>query len=374
MRVAVVMGTRPEAIKLAPVARALDGDPDFETEIWLTGQHRALLDQVTTAFGLDPAIDLDLMRPEQRLNDLMAATLAGIGDAIRTRRPDLVVLQGDTTTAAAAAIAAFYEHTPVAHVEAGLRSGDLGAPFPEEANRRLVSVVTRWHFAPTQTAAAALRHEGVAADAIHVTGNTVVDALLHVAEQDPPADFDTRFGHLGRFVLVTVHRREHHGPLLAGICDGLAALAADHPDVQFVLPVHPNPNVSNVVNERLSGLDSFLLTEPLDHPTFVHLLERATLVITDSGGLQEEAPVFGVPVLVTRTTTERPEGIDAGTAKLIGPDAGAIRSEAGHLLTDAAAHAAMARATSPYGDGTAARQIVEVLRRAHPARVRPPVA
>lgn len=364
MRVAIVMGTRPEAIKLAPVALQLARDAHFDSEVWLTGQHRAMLDQVVTTFGLDPALDLDLMRPDQQLTDLMAAALVGIGDAIRARRPDVILVQGDTTTAAAAAIAGFYQRTPVGHVEAGLRSGDLDSPFPEEANRRLVAVAARWHFAPTEVAAAALRREGVASDAIHVTGNTVVDALLHVAAQDPPADFEQRFGTLDRFVLVTMHRRENHGAPLLAICDGLAALAADHPDVRFVLPVHPNPNVAAVIRQRLGGIGSFTLTDSLDYPTMVHLTKRATLVVTDSGGLQEEAPVFGVPVLVTRSNTERPEGVEAGTAKLIGADANAIRTEAGRLLRDAAAHAAMARAVSPYGDGDAATRIIEVLRNA----------
>ena len=363
MRLAIVMGTRPEAIKLAPVARLAATDPGLDAEVWLTGQHRGMLDQVIDAFELAPTLDLELMRPDQQLTDLMAAAIGGVGEVIRAREPDVVLVQGDTTTASASAIAAFSEHVPVGHVEAGLRSGDLEAPFPEEFNRRLVSIAAHWHFAPTERAAQALRREGMPSESIHVTGNTVVDALLHVAGQAPPPGFAERFSGLDRFVLVTAHRRENHGEPLQAICDGLETLAADQPDVRFVVPVHPNPRVVDVIGERLGGTPSIILTEPLDYPTMIHLMKRATLVVTDSGGLQEEAPAFGVPVLVMRRNTERPEGVEAGVARLVGTDAEAIHREVTRLLDDPEAYAQMARAVSPFGDGTAAQQIIDVLHR-----------
>ncbi|WP_375380970.1 non-hydrolyzing UDP-N-acetylglucosamine 2-epimerase [uncultured Sphingomonas sp.] len=362
----VVFGTRPEAIKLFPVVRALAERPGLRVRTCVTAQHRGLLDQVLGIAGLTPDIDLDLMEPGQSLDRLTARLLTGLGEVIDAEAPARVVVQGDTATAMAGALAAYYRRVPVAHVEAGLRSGDIYHPWPEEVNRRIVAPIADLHFAPTDTAAAALARENVTAG-VHVTGNTVIDALhwtqARIAEDpalavglDPVAE---RFAGK-RIVLVTTHRRENFGGGMAAIARAIARIA-DRPDVAVLFPVHPNPNVGPVMDSILSGCPNVAQVAPLDYPHFVRALGLCHLALTDSGGVQEEAPALAKPVLVMRETTERPEGIAAGTAKLIGADEERIVSEVFTLLDDKAAYAAMARAHNPYGDGHAAARIAGVI-------------
>ena len=367
--VAVVFGTRPEAIKLAPVVRALREDPFFRVSAVSTGQHRDLLEQAVRVLDMRPDVSLEIMRENQDLFDVSIDALAAMRTFIASAAPDAIIVQGDTTTAAFSALAGFYSRTRVGHVEAGLRSGDRHNPFPEEVNRRLIGSVADWHFAPTARARGHLLAEGVDEDAIFVTGNTAIDTLHHVltARRDAlPAvvegvrldDFDgTR--HL---VLVTCHRRESFGADLSAICDALLEIASSHPDVQLVYPVHPNPSVAGMVHARLGSHPGITLLKPLDYLSFVALLSRATLVLTDSGGVQEEAPALGTPVLVLRRTTERPEGVEAGVALLVGTESGRIVRETSRLLSDRSARAAMARAINPYGDGRAADRIRTILR------------
>ena len=372
--VAVLMGTRPEAIKLAPVIRALRETPGLRTVVISTGQHREMLDQVVRVFGIDVDVELSVMRPDQTLAGLTARVVEAADAAFAEHAPDAVVVQGDTTTAFAAGLTAFYRQIPVAHVEAGLRTGRLDAPFPEEANRVLLSRITRWHFPPTSTSAANLLAEGVPKAAVHITGNTVIDALLmEAARQEEPgsagaAEADAALaealgaGWGGRpMVLITGHRRENLGGGFDAICDAIAELAAAHPGHDFVYPVHLNPRVLGPVTERLGGLANVRLIAPQPYRPFVALMRRARLILTDSGGVQEEAPSLGVPVLVMRETTERPEGVEGGTVKLVGTDAAVIVEEATALLADDAAHAAMASRSNPYGDGRAAGRIAGVL-------------
>lgn len=378
-RVLVLMGTRPEAIKLAPVVAALHAAPDFEPLTVNTGQHLELIDQVIERFAITIDRNLGVMRPNQGLAGLTARLVEGIDTAIEDLRPQFVLAQGDTTTVLAAALAAFYRRVPLGHVEAGLRTGDLAAPFPEEANRRLASVLAAMHFAPTQLAAQNLLREGVDPDRVLVTGNTVIDALHAELERqkteagraDPwrrvaaaAAAVSPRGADLGArpLVLVTGHRRENFGAGFQNICDALAELADRFADHDFVYPVHLNPNVQQVVHARLGGRGNVLLIPPQPYSEFVALLDRCRIVLTDSGGVQEEAPGLGKPVLVMRDTTERPEGIDAGVVRLVGTDQAKIVAEASRLLTDPAAYDAMARAANPYGDGHAAPRIVERLR------------
>ena len=355
LRILAVYGTRPEAIKMAPVVAALRRRAEtVRLTVCATAQHRQMLDQLTALLGLAPDLDLDLMRPGQRLNGLAARVLEALDGVLEAERPDWLLVQGDTTTAMAAALAAFHRGVRVGHVEAGLRTGDLADPFPEEANRRIVDLLAAALFAPTPRAAATLAAEGCAAERIHVVGNTVIDALQSVArdveaEPEPPE------------VLVTVHRRESFGAPLRGILGALRELAQRFPDVTWVYPVHPNPQVHGPAHELLSGLPNLRLLEPLPYPELVRRLARCRFVLTDSGGLQEEAPSFARPVLVLRATTERPEGVAAGVARLVGVDRGAIVAAAAELLTDPAAHAAMARAANPYGDGRAGERIAAVL-------------
>lgn len=363
MKVLTVFGTRPEAIKMAPVVQALAAAPGIEARVCVTAQHRQMLDQVLTLFGITPDIDLDIMKPGQDLTDLTARILAGMRDVLATERPDLLLVHGDTTTTMAAALAAHYARVDVGHVEAGLRSGNIYAPWPEEMNRAIVSRIARVHFAPTETARQALLAENVPDAAIVVTGNTVIDALLEVVarfEAQPELDeqMRARFDFLDdrRMVLVTGHRRENFGAGFENICGALRAIAEDN-HVQVVYPAHLNPNVQEPVKRLLGGVRGVHLIDPQDYQPFVWLMRRAHLIVTDSGGVQEEAPSLGKPVLVMRETTERPEALAAGTVKLVGTDAQAICAEAGRLLQDAAAHAAMARAQNPYGDGKAAARI-----------------
>ena len=368
-KILTVFGTRPEAIKLFPLIHALDADDRFDSRVCVSGQHRGMLDQVLEIAGIRPDHDLDLMRPDQTLDALTAALLTGIGKVLDEERPDWVVVQGDTATAMAGALAAYYRKIPVAHVEAGLRSGNVHHPWPEEVNRKIVGSFAALHLAPTETAAEALRRENVDPATIHVTGNTVIDALHWVTAKiarEPAlasglADLEARFAGK-RIIGMTCHRRENFGEGMEGIAEAVTRLAA-RPDVAVIFPVHLNPNVRAVMNARLAGLDNVALIEPLDYPHFARLLDISTLMLTDSGGVQEEAPALGKPVLVMRETTERPEGVEAGTAKLVGTDADRIVAQATRLLDDPEAYAAMARAHNPFGDGRAVERIVELLAR-----------
>ncbi len=362
-----VFGTRPEAIKLFPLVHALDGDDRFVSRVCVTGQHRGMLDQVLDIAGIVPDHDLDVMQPDQSLDALTARLLTGIGQAIDAERPDWVVVQGDTATAMCGALAAYYRKIPVAHVEAGLRSGNIYHPWPEEVNRRIIGTMARLHCAPTETAAEALRRENVDPATIHVTGNTVIDALHWVTGRihaEPGlasglADLEARFAGK-RIVGVTSHRRENFGDGMQGIAAAIRQLAA-RPDIALIFPVHLNPHVRSVMQAELAGLDNVALIEPLDYPHFARLLDISTLMLTDSGGVQEEAPALGKPVLVMRETTERPEGVAAGTARLVGTDTARIVAETARLLDDAEAYAAMARAHNPFGDGHSARRIADWL-------------
>jgi len=363
----VVFGTRPEAIKLFPVIRALGQRPGIRVRTCVTAQHRGLLDQVLAIADLSPDVDLDLMEPGQSLDRLTARLLVGLGETMDAERPDLVVVQGDTATAMAGALAAYYRRIPVAHVEAGLRSGDIHHPWPEEVNRRIVAPIAAHHFAPTDTAAAALLAETIDPATVHVTGNTVIDAL-HWTEArvaaDPSLaagldDVARRFAGK-RIVLVTTHRRENFGGGMEAIARAIGRIAA-RADVAVLFPVHPNPAVGPVMDAILGHRENVARIEPLDYPHFVRALGLCDLVLTDSGGVQEEAPALGKPVLVMRETTERPEGVVAGTARLVGTDEDRIVSEVFTLLDDSEAHAAMARAHNPFGDGHAADRIAETL-------------
>jgi len=366
-KILTVFGTRPEAIKLFPLVHALDADARFASRVCVSGQHRGMLDQVLAIAGIVPHHDLDLMQPDQTLDALTAALLTGIGRVIDAEQPDAVVVQGDTATAMAGALAAYYRKVPVAHVEAGLRSGNIHHPWPEEVNRKIVGSMAALHFAPTETAAHALRRENVAPGMVHVTGNTVIDALHWIVarvEAEPAlaaglAELETRFAGK-RIIGMTSHRRENFGEGMEAIAAAVRRIAA-RPDVAVIFPVHLNPNVRAVMNERLAGLDNVALIEPLDYPHFARLLAISDLMLTDSGGVQEEAPALGKPVLVMRETTERPEGVEAGTARLVGTDADRIVAETDRLLDDRDAYEEMARAHNPFGDGKATGRIVELL-------------
>jgi UDP-N-acetylglucosamine 2-epimerase (non-hydrolysing) len=366
-RVLLVFGTRPEAIKMAPLIAEMKSRPEaFEPVVAVTAQHREMLDGVLAEFGIVPDHDLDIMRHQQTLTDITVAALAGLTPLIERIRPDALLVQGDTTTTLSAALAAFYHKVPVGHVEAGLRTGSLEHPYPEEANRRLTSVVTRWHFAPTATAAEHLRAEGHPAEHVHVTGNTVVDALLQVAAKPyefAPGRVAEALASGTRIVLVTAHRRENWGEPMRAICEAVRQIATRFPDTHVLFATHRNPRVLETVHEVLSGQERIDLLEPLDYPAFVHLMQAAELILSDSGGVQEEAPTFGRPVLVMREITERPEAIEAGVARLVGADTERIVAEASLLLSDTDAYEAMANPANPFGDGTAARRICDVLER-----------
>jgi UDP-N-acetylglucosamine 2-epimerase (non-hydrolysing) len=369
-RVSLVFGTRPEAIKLAPVIMALRDHPFLAPHVCVTGQHRSMLDQVLGAFGIVPDADLDVMRPAQGLAALSARLLTGIDDYLAHAAPDLVLVQGDTTTVLCASLAAFYRKIPVGHVEAGLRTADKHSPFPEEMNRVLTSRLADLHFAPTTWARDNLLGEGVPSGQVFVTGNTVIDAL-HLASKRvrnaPPAIPELPPGVLvprsSRMVLVTGHRRENFGPGFQDICRAIRTLAARFEDVNFVYPVHLNPSVREPVFSLLGGLGNVHLIEPVDYLSFVALMDRASVILTDSGGVQEEAPSLGKPVVVMRDTTERPEVVRAGAALLVGTDPRRLVDAVARLLTDPDVHERMSKAANPYGDGTAARQIVDVIDR-----------
>ena len=368
-RILTVFGTRPEGIKLFPLIHALAVDARFDSLVCVSGQHRAMLDQVLAIAGIAPDHDLALMRPDQSLDALTAVLLTGLGRVIDVERPDWIVVQGDTATAMAGALAAYYRKIPVAHVEAGLRSGDIHRPWPEEVNRKVIGTIAALHFAPTETAAAALRRENADPATVHVTGNTGIDALRWITARlaaQPElacglAELERRFAGK-RIVAVTSHRRESFGAGMQAIATAIRRLAA-RPDVAVIFPVHRNPSVRQVISAELAGLGNVALLAPLDDSHVVRLLDRGYMVLSDSGGVQEEAPALGKPVLVLRETTERPEGVAAGTARLVGTDADRIVAEAERLLDDPGAYAAMARAHNPFGDGKATGRIVELLAR-----------
>lgn len=371
-RVLTVFGTRPEAIKMAPVARALAADERFEARICVTAQHRQMLDQVLDIFGLQPDIDLNLMQPGQDLFDLTSRVLLGMREVLRQEQPDIVLVHGDTTTCFAAGLASFYEGIELGHVEAGLRTGNLRAPFPEEANRSLVGRLTDYHFAPTEVAAEHLRAEGVDESRIWITGNTVIDALMWVRERLPRYGDSIWREAVGeavwqglqraeKTILITGHRRENFGQGFIELCAAIRTLAESHPDWLMVYPVHLNPNVSEPVHRTLAGLSNVQLISPLDYLPFVWLMDRADLILTDSGGIQEEGPSLGKPVLVMREVTERPEAVAAGTVRLVGTTSQTIIETVQELLTDEQAYRAMASASNPYGDGRAASRIRDIL-------------
>ena len=351
---------------MAPVYLALKSDPRAEVHLLATAQHREMLDQVLSVFGIEPDVDLDLMRPDQGLAEVAAGVVKGVQGALAEMKPDAVLVHGDTSTCLFSAIAAFYEQIPVGHVEAGLRTYNFSAPWPEEMNRRLTDPISRWCFAPTQRAADNLRAERIDERNIFVTGNTVIDALLLTCEKarhDRPEVPGLPGGALddGRLILVTGHRRESFGKPFEEFCLALREIVRTHEDTVLVYPVHLNPNVQKPVREILGGQERIHLIEPIEYLPFVYLMDRSHLIITDSGGIQEEAPSLGKPVLVTRQVTERPEAVEAGLARLVGTNREKIVAEASHLLTDAEAYAEMSRGENPYGDGTAGRQIADIL-------------
>ncbi|WP_413501257.1 non-hydrolyzing UDP-N-acetylglucosamine 2-epimerase [Psychrobacter maritimus] len=370
-KVLLVFGTRPEAIKMAPLAIALKAlNNEFETKVCVTGQHREMLDQVLSLFELEPDFDLNLMKPGQTLADITSGVLKGLNEVFDTWLPDVILVHGDTATTFAASLAAYYHKVQVGHVEAGLRTGDIYSPWPEEANRQLTSVLTQYHFAPTQNSYDNLIKENIDATNIVITGNTVIDALLTVKEkvetdQEMQARFAQQFDFLDaskKLILVTGHRRENFGQGFEDICLALANIAQKNPEVQIVYPVHLNPNVQKPVNELLSGIDNIKLIEPQDYLPFVYLMNKSYLILTDSGGIQEEAPSLGKPVLVMRDTTERPEAVSAGTVKLVGTDPVVIEDSVMELLENENLYKKMTEAHNPYGDGTACQQIINFLK------------
>ncbi|MCH7385323.1 UDP-N-acetylglucosamine 2-epimerase (non-hydrolyzing) [Acinetobacter dispersus] len=369
-KVLLVFGTRPEAIKMAPLALKLQQfHQDFETKVCVTGQHRQMLDQVLELFDLKPDFDLNLMKPGQTLSDVTSGVLKGLEQVFEQWTPDLILVHGDTATTFAAALAAYYHKIKVGHVEAGLRTGDLYSPWPEEANRQLTGVLANYHFAPTQSSYNNLIQEHVNPDHIIVTGNTVIDALLqvkHKVEQDQSLidQFQQKFSFLDadkKLILVTGHRRENFGQGFLNICQALGNLAKKYPDIQIVYPVHLNPNVQQPVNALLADIDNIYLIAPQDYLPFVYLMNRSYLILTDSGGIQEEAPSLGKPVLVMRDTTERPEAVEAGTVRLVGTDIATIAESVTELIENPDFYNEMAAAHNPYGDGRACQQIIQFL-------------
>ncbi|WP_233883670.1 non-hydrolyzing UDP-N-acetylglucosamine 2-epimerase [Paraburkholderia flagellata] len=371
MKTLIVVGTRPEAIKMAPLIESLKSESKIDVKVCVSAQHRRMLDSMLAFFGICPDYDLDIMAPDQTLLGMTSKVLTRLDAVLGEAQPDLVLVQGDTSTTLASALSAHYRQICVGHVEAGLRTGDLSAPWPEEANRRLTSVLAKYHFAPTPDARDNLLREGIAAERIHVTGNTVIDSLLNTVKrlnEDVVLhdELEARFAFLNRnkrLILVTGHRRENFGAGLEAVCRALVEIA-QRGDIEIVYPVHLNPNVKQPVHRLLGNVPGIFLIEPQDYPSFVYLMKRAALLVTDSGGVQEEAPSLGKPILVTRETTERPEAVTAGTVRLVGTDQATIVMEASRLLDDPAAYASMARAGNPYGDGRAAQRIRDILVRA----------
>lgn len=373
MKILTVFGTRPEAIKMAPLALALAADERFEAKVCVTGQHREMLDQVLELFEIKPEFDLNIMKPGQDLADVSTSILQGMKNVFRDFKPDMVLVHGDTATTFATTLAAYYHQIPVGHVEAGLRTGNLYSPWPEEGNRKLTGALANIHFAPTADSRANLLREGVTDDAIVVTGNTVIDALLDVVNRlknddvlykkasAPSAFLDPS----RKLILVTGHRRESFGSGFERICQALLEVAQQHPEVDIVYPVHLNPNVREPVNRLLSGIKNVHLIEPMDYLPFVHLMSRSHIILTDSGGIQEEAPSLGKPVLVMRETTERPEAVAAGTVRLVGSEVASIVRELNRLLADHEAYKSMSFAHNPYGDGKACSRIIDALLTLH---------
>ncbi|MDP2178382.1 MAG: UDP-N-acetylglucosamine 2-epimerase (non-hydrolyzing) [Methylophilaceae bacterium] len=359
-KIVCVVGTRPEAIKMAPVILALKDEPWTVVRVLATAQHRHMLDQVLIFFGIEPDIDLNIMRPNQALTTLTARLLLELDDVLQAEKPDVVLAQGDTTTVMTVALACVYHRIPFGHVEAGLRTWDMQNPFPEEANRVIAGRLARWHFAPTESSRQNLLREGVAESEIIVTGNTVIDALLMTASKE--LELGIQLDSAKRLVLVTSHRRENFGEPFRNICRALRTLAERNTDIQILYPVHPNPNVKDVAHEMLGGCNNIILCEPLDYAPFIAAMKKSYLIISDSGGVQEEAPALGKPVLVLREETERPEAVEMGVVKLVGPNYDRIVNEAQRLLDDPVAYQAMARGISPYGDGKGAQRIVKHLK------------
>lgn len=362
-----IFGTRPEAIKMAPLIKKAESDNNFEVLVCVTAQHRQMLDQVLDFFSIKPDYDLNIMTHNQDLSSLTSDLLVELQKVLREVNPDLVFVQGDTTTAFVGALASFYNKTKVAHIEAGLRSYDKLSPYPEEMYRIMVSDMAHYHFAPTKLSEECLKRENVTGQ-IHVVGNTVIDALflgLDIIKSGGEQAYYDYFNFLDfnkQLILITGHRRENFGKPLENVCHALKTLARTYPNIQFVYPVHLNPNVKEVVGQMLGGLDNIILIEPLDYPRMIWLMDKAYIIITDSGGIQEEAPSLGKPVLVTRSVTERVEGIEAGTAKLVGTDTDLIVNETKKLIEDAGHYKAMSEAHNPYGDGKAAEYVIEILK------------
>ena len=365
----LVFGTRPEAIKMAPLVKALEADPRFDAKVCVTAQHREMLDQVLEIFKIKPDFDLDLMKHGQTLPNLTSSILLGMTSVYERFAPDIVLVHGDTATTFATALSAYYQKIPVGHVEAGLRTGNIYSPWPEEANRKLTGTITKYHFAPTETSQQNLLNESVSKDDIFVTGNTVIDALFLASEiietrHELKAQFESQFDFLSnekKLILVTGHRRESFGEGFERICESIRQIATNNPDVQVLYPVHLNPNVQEPVKRLLSDLDNVILIEPQQYLPFVYLMNRAEIILTDSGGIQEEAPSLGKPVLVMRDTTERPEAVEAGTVNLVGTNVELITSQVQMLLDNNEAYITMSRAHNPYGDGKACQRICDLL-------------
>ncbi|WP_409425202.1 MULTISPECIES: non-hydrolyzing UDP-N-acetylglucosamine 2-epimerase [unclassified Pseudoalteromonas] len=366
IKILSIFGTRPEAIKMAPLVKALNAAEGIDAKVCVTAQHREMLDQVLDLFEIVPEYDLNIMKPGQSLYDVTTNILLGLKPILEEFKPDLVLVHGDTSTTLSASLAAFYQQIPVGHVEAGLRTGNLSSPWPEEGNRKLTGAITKLHFAPTQTSQQNLLNEAVSADDIVITGNTVIDALLQVADKVKTdtaliSTLKAKFPELDetkKLILVTGHRRESFGGGFERICEALVEIATAHPDTQILYPMHLNPNVREPVNRILKNVDNVHLIEPQDYLPFVYLMNQAHIIVTDSGGVQEEAPSLGKPVLVMRDTTERPEAVEAGTVKLVGTDKARIVSEVNNLLINAQEYQSMSRAHNPYGDGKACERIV----------------
>ena len=356
----VVFGTRPEAIKMAPVIKAFENNIDFDLITCVTGQHRQMLDQVLSIFDIQPDIDLDLMEPNQTLPSLTAKSIRKVSEVLEQHSPDIVLVQGDTTTAMVSGLAGFYNKIPVGHVEAGLRTDERYDPFPEEINRRLLSTLTSYHFAPTPKAVENLLSEGFNKSDIYMTGNTVIDALLTTAEKAEVPAFCKKLK-LDKYILVTAHRRENFGQRILNICEGLKLIANQNKYLKIVYPVHFNPNINEPVKRILSGVENIHLIDPIEYKDFVFMMKHAHLILTDSGGVQEEAPSFGKPVLVMRETTERPEAVEAGVARLVGTNPENVSCEVQKLLDNRAMYREMAQAANPFGDGTASGQILKII-------------
>lgn len=371
INVLVAFGTRPEAIKMAPVVKALQADISFNTKVLVTAQHREMLDQVLNVFDIHPDFDLDIMKPNQTLSQLSARILGKMDDVFQEFRPDIVLVHGDTLTAFVVAQSAFYNQIDIGHVEAGLRTYNLKSPWPEEGNRQLISRIARLHFAPTFISSQSLINEGLKQEDIFITGNTVIDALLSIANKNDlplPKLSEELFLKLNsneKIVLITGHRRENFGDGFKNICLALKQLAETNPTVKFIYPVHLNPNVKNVVNDYLSDIKNIALIPPQSYLEFVNLMKHSYIILTDSGGIQEEAPSLGIPVLVMRDTTERPEAVSAGTVKLVGTDQNSIISNVQALLDDEEIYHSMSAASNPYGNGHASNQIIDILKQTY---------